>query len=252
MDDLVFKGENNQALTTSLLVAEKFGKEHKNVLRDIENLSCSEEFRRLNFEHTPYIHPQNGQTYRMYIMTKDGFTFLVMGYTGETAGKFKEDYINAFNKMEAAIKSIRFQVPTSFREALLLAAQQQEQIENQQKQISQKNSHIAVLEKESEYTRVILQNKGTTLVTQIAQDYGMSAMRLNAKLRELGIQHKVRNQWILYGKYIGKGYVHSSSTPITHKDGREGVSLTTEWTQRGRLFLYEMLKANGILPLIEI
>ena len=86
--ELVFKGENNEALTTSLLVAERFGKEHKNVLRDIENLSCSEEFRRLNFEHTPYVHPQNGQTYKMYVMTKDGFTFLVMGYTGETAGKF--------------------------------------------------------------------------------------------------------------------------------------------------------------------
>ena len=105
MDQLVFKGANDQALTNSLLVAEKFGKRHDNVLRDIENLSCSEKFHQLNFEETLYIHPQNGQEYKMYIMTKNGFTFLVMGYNGKQAGEFKEQYIDAFDFMEHALKS---------------------------------------------------------------------------------------------------------------------------------------------------
>lgn len=78
----------------------------------------------------------------MYVMNKDGFTLLVMGYTGETAMKFKEDYIDAFNKMEETIKNGGFNVPKSFREALLLAAEQQEVIENQQKQIEEKNAKI--------------------------------------------------------------------------------------------------------------
>ena len=150
------------------------------------------------------------------------------------------------------------QVPQSFSEALMLAAQQQMQIEEQQKElvlkdkvIADKETQIVELEKESEYTRVILQSKSTVLVTQIAQDYGMTARKFNALLRDLGIQHKVRNQWILYSKYINKGYVHSATHNFTHRDGNPDVSLNTEWTQKGRLFLYEELRKNDILPLIE-
>lgn len=150
------------------------------------------------------------------------------------------------------------QVPRSFSEALILVAQQQMKIEEQQKQlvhkdevIAHKDTQIVELEKESEYTRVVLQSKSTVLVTQIAQDYGMTARKFNALLRDLGIQHKVRNQWILYGKYINKGYVHSATHNFTHTNGNPDVSLNTEWTQKGRLFLYEELKKNNVIPLVE-
>lgn len=95
--------ENNRVTTTSLIVAKVFGKEHKNVIRDIENLSCSMDFNRLNFERITYKDARN-RDQTAYEMTKDGFVFLVMGFTGKTAAKFKEAYIRAFNEMEAKLR----------------------------------------------------------------------------------------------------------------------------------------------------
>lgn len=100
--------ENEHAVTTSMRVAEVFGKEHKNVLRDIQNLECSDDFRKLNFEPSFIIKqlPNNGsKKLPMYYITRDGFMFLVMGFTGKTAAKWKEAYIKAFNEMEAKIRA---------------------------------------------------------------------------------------------------------------------------------------------------
>jgi Rha family phage regulatory protein len=99
--------QNGQPVTSSLLVAEIFEKRNADVLRDIRNLHCSKEFHRRHFSSMVEMRdlPQGGATKTQhYVMTKDGFTFLVMGYTGEKAGKFKERYINAFNKMEEIIR----------------------------------------------------------------------------------------------------------------------------------------------------
>jgi Rha family phage regulatory protein len=85
--------------TTSLIVAETFGKEHKHVLRDIQGLDCSEHFNRSNFELVEY-KDAKGESRPMYEMTRDGFTILAMGYTGKKAMQFKEIYIAAFNAME--------------------------------------------------------------------------------------------------------------------------------------------------------
>lgn len=104
MDEIVFRGANDQAMTSSLLVAKEFGKAHAKVMRDIENLNCSDEFRLANFGDS-YFRNEQGREFPMFTMTKDGFSFLVMGYTGKKAARFKEAYINAFNKMELEIRS---------------------------------------------------------------------------------------------------------------------------------------------------
>lgn len=104
MSEIVFRGTNDQAMTSSLLVAKEFGKEHNKVVRDINNLACSQEFRAANFGESSYVSEQ-GKEFLMFTMTKDGFSFLVMGYTGKKAAQFKEAYINAFNKMESEIRS---------------------------------------------------------------------------------------------------------------------------------------------------
>lgn len=108
MDELIksygLSERKGEPVVSSRKVAEIFGKEHKNVLRDIEDLDCSDEFSRLNFELSNY--KMRGKKYPEFLMTKDGFTFLVMGYRGKKAAKFKEDYIAAFNQMKDFIQSL--------------------------------------------------------------------------------------------------------------------------------------------------
>ena len=101
------------------------------------------------------------------------------------------------------------------------------------------------------YYDKILKNKSLMNTTVIAQDYGMSASAFNKKLHELRIQHKVGDQWILYVEHQGNGYVHSDPFIFTDKDGNNHITQTTKWTQKGRLLLYDKLKAIGILPSIE-
>ena len=104
----------------------------------------------------------------------------------------------------------------------------------------------------TDYARHILSSTQTVTITQIAQDYGFTAVRFNELLKHLHIQHKVGGQWILYAPHIGKGYVQSFSSYFVQPDGEVQVKLHTRWTQSGRLFLYEELKRAAVLPLIEL
>ena len=126
------KKMNKEEVTvvTSLDIAETFGKEHKHVLRDIKELECSEEFGRSNFGLSSYINQQNKEQ-PMYIITRDGFTLLVMGYTGEKAMKFKEAYIRQFNSMEKALigKLKEREKGIAVRQALTNALQQSQENE---------------------------------------------------------------------------------------------------------------------------
>lgn len=104
--------KHGHPLATSIQVAEHFGKQHKNVLRSIQNLDCSEDFTKLNFELCYQINPlQNNKRTPYYEMTRDGFTFLAFGFTGKEAAEWKEAYINAFNQMEAALRDTRIVQP---------------------------------------------------------------------------------------------------------------------------------------------
>ena len=110
---------------------------------------------------------------------------------------------------------------------------------------------IAELQPKADYVNQILKSTSSVKTTQIAKDYGMSARAFNKLLYELGIQYRVGDQWVLYAKYQACGYVRSVTYEYRHRDGRLDVKMCTEWTQKGRLFLYETLKKEGYLPLME-
>lgn len=125
------------------------------------------------------------------------------------------------------------------------------QVENLKLENAQQKQIIGELKPKADYTDLILKSKSIVAVTQIAKDYGMSAQEMNNMLHKLKVQYLVGKQWILYAKYQSKGYTHSETIPIKHKDGRSDVNMITKWTQKGRLFLYDLLKENGVLPMIE-
>lgn len=110
---------------------------------------------------------------------------------------------------------------------------------------------IGELKPKADYTDRILSSKGTVTTTAIAKDYGMSATGFNKLLHELHVIYKIGKQWFLYAKYQAKGYTHSKTFDFIHSDGKPDCNMQTEWTQKGRLFLYEFLKGHGVLPMIE-
>lgn len=118
-------------------------------------------------------------------------------------------------------------------------------------QILTQQKLIAELQPKADYVNQILKSTSSVKTTQIAKDYGMSARAFNKLLYELGIQYRVGDQWVLYAKYQACGYVRSVTYEYRHRDGRLDVKMCTEWTQKGRLFLYETLKKEGYLPLME-
>lgn len=250
MAELVIQNSNGNDVTTSLIVAQVFGKNHKDVLRDIEKLSCSEDFRVRNFAHTPYTHPQNGQIYHYYEMTKDGFSFLVMGYTGAKAGEFKEKFISEFNRREMMLKDddyilmrsqqiLQKRVEAAEQRVKALEADnaaKEETIELQQKELAQAAPKV-------QYVDTVLQSVNTYATNLIAKEMGMSAETLNKRLKEKGIQYRQSGVWVLTSKYQNKGYTKTRTHTYTRSDGSQSTAMLTVWTEQGRAFLHSLFKA---------
>lgn len=193
-------------------------------------------------DYTPYnfVHPQNKQEVTDHVLKLDTAKEISMIQRNEKGKQARQYFIaveKEFNSPEKIMaRALRIADETINR--LTLATKQQEQV-------------IGELKPKADYLDNILKNPGLVTITQIAKDYGMSGTELNKNLNELNIQYKQSGQWLLYKAHQNMGYTHSDTIPITHKDGTLGVKMNTKWTQKGRLFLYDLLKDNQILPSIE-
>lgn len=237
----------NDGKMSSMTIAQITGKTHAHIMRDIRNMEVAwEKISQSKFGFTSYT-DQQGKQRPCYLLTKTETLYIATKFDDESRAKL----VLRWQELEMANQQ---QVPTSFRQALLLAAQQQEELEKKNLLIEQKNECISEqahkiqeLEGRTQYLDVIMSSKTSLNIGQIAQDYGKSSVWMNKKLAEMGIQYKQNNQWIIKAPYKAEGYV----TSITHDVGNGMIVMHTRWTQKGRLFLYNKLKKQGFIPLIE-
>lgn len=216
MNEIVFRGANDQALTNSLLVAEKFGKEHKDVLKAIRNLTegCAQNCADLKmFDETTYVNEQNGQSYPMFLMNRDGFSLLVMGFTGKKAMQFKLDYIKAFNQMEEVIKeSIK---PKSQAEMLL----------EQCKLMVEQEHRLASVEKRlDDFEKERIENGKLLLEAEISNNK-VPEITMRNKIRKLVNQYasatNTSQQDVWHKVYDNLYYAYNISVNSYKKEGKQ-------------------------------
>lgn len=190
----------------------------------------------------------SGQMRNMTVINESGLYSLILKSKMPDAKKFKRWVTSEV--LPAIRKHGGYLTPDILEQALLdpdtliqLATRLKD--EREQRLIAEQRVHE--LQPKATYYDLILRNKTLLSATQIAKDYGMSATGLNKLLYELGIQYKQGGTWLLYQKHADKGYTQST----THIIDEQRSSLLTKWTQKGRLFIYEVLKNVDVLPLIE-
>lgn len=185
---------------------------------------------------------------KLYLWTERGAFLHAKSLNTDKAWEVYDSLVEHYFNSKEERQSM---LPTNYKEALLQLVAQVEANEKLELENKMKDQQLNELKPKADYYDQILQSKSLVLISQIAKDYGYGAPTMNKKLHELGVQYKQGGQWLLYSKYQNKGYTHSRTINITRSDGRSDVRMQTEWTQKGRLFLYELLKKNGILPIIE-
>lgn len=168
---------------------------------------------------------------------------LCMIQRSEVGRKFRQYFIKveeSWNSPDAVMaRALQF----ANNQISLVKRQNQELFEI----VAIQEQQIAEMQPKASYYDLILQNANTVPITQIAKDYGMSGRKFNELLHDLDIQYKLRKTWILYQHYAERGYTQSRTYAVN--DNRSVMH--TYWTQKGRLFLYDLLKNEGIYPLIE-
>lgn len=184
----------------------------------------------------------------VYLWTERGAFLHAKSLNTDKAWEVYDSLVEHYFKSKEAKPNL---LPTNYKEALLQLVAQVEENEKLELSNKMKDQQIAELKPKADYCDVILQNKGLSSINAIAKDYGMSGTAMNKKLHKLGVQYKQGNIWLLYKKYQDKGYTQSETINIIRSNGFPDTTMHTKWTQKGRLFLYELLKNNDIVPMIE-
>ena len=261
-NDLIQFGESRQTMS-SLEIAKLTGKPHNDVLKAIRTMEPAwVKVNGGNFSLVEY-KDAKGEMRPCFELTKTECLYVATKFNDEARAKLVIRWEELEKKSrEGMIALPNFTDPAEaamawakeYREKKVLAIENQS-LQKEIVRLEQDNSNLAaevqVLSDDKNYLDLIMRSRSLMTVTQIAQDYGMSAKAMNQILANMGIQYKNNGQWILYSKYKDGGYVSSRSIDITRSNGMPDTVMQTEWTQAGRRFLYEELKKQGIIPMLE-
>ena len=189
----------------------------------------------------------------MTIINESGLYALIFGSKLESAKRFKHwvtsEVLPTIRKKGSY--SIQPTLPKTYKEALIELVAQVEANEKLELENKIQSQQINELKPKASYYDVVLNCKDLLSISVIAKDYGWSAIRLNEYLHKKGIQFKQGKTWLLYQKYAVKGYTSTKTHEYLGNDGANHTNVHTYWTQKGRLFIYDLLKNDGIVPLIE-
>ncbi|MGR8829740.1 phage antirepressor [Leuconostoc citreum] len=200
-----------------------------------------------------------GRLQETTLINESGVYSLIFGSKLENAKRFKKwvtsEVLPAIRKHGAymtdkTIEDVLTNPDTIIRLATDLKNEQQAKLALQQENsvLLQQNNEM---KPKADYTDLVLSNKALVNITFIAKDYGMSGLAMNKLLHQLGVQYNQSGVWLLYAKHQKKGWTQSETKEVERKDGTNKLVMNTKWTQKGRLGLYNLLRANGYLPVIE-
>lgn len=243
MREIVLSMQSGEPVASSRQIAENFEKRHDHVMRDIDAIKKDvPNFGEMFFETTA---PDSyGREQRAYLMNRDGFTLLAMGFTGKAALEWKLKYIAAFNEMEKKLTEQPQLTRSQLLATALIAAHEE---------LEEKDKRIAELTPDAEFARAVCIADNCRTATSIAKDYGLTAEKLNKLLYSQRVQYKDSDgQWVLYKPYQGKGYTKNrKGKAIQRSNGKIYIPNTTVWTVEGEKLIHEQLKKLGITPRIE-
>jgi Rha family phage regulatory protein len=217
-------------------VADYFEKAHKDVIRAIEGAHCTEEFARRNFAPSEY-QDASGRTLRCFSMTKNGFAFIAMGFTGAKAGKFKEAYINAFDAMEAELRKPRLVVDFSDPKTILGV------MSHLQEQVADRDAKLAIQGERLEKMDRLEASIGAMAITDAAKTLKVSPQHLFRFMNSRSwIYKRAGNQsWIGRQEKIEAGYMEHREHVYIDSQGNERVATRALVTGKGLLKLSELL-----------
>lgn len=238
MNEIVFRGANDQAVTSSLLIAEKFGREHKNVMQSIRNLigvTAGNSAIAEMFSESRYLNEQNKEQ-PMFLMNRDGFTLLAMGFTGKKAMQFKLEYIKAFNSMEAQIKAS--QKPKSQLEILQMSINQ---LVEQEHRLSSVERDVAEAKKEIAEMKQERVENGKLLLEAEVSENKVPEISMRNKIRRLVNQYAAatntsqRDIWHLVYDNLLYAY-NIAITRYNRKKGQSYLDVAEEHGFLGKIF----------------